>query len=198
MYRMIGGALLVGVLALTAGCAQAPQEAIDAANQALETARNAEAPDYAPEEWQAAEDALDSAMVEVQAQNDKFTLFRSYSEASQLLDGATQAANTAATAAASGREEVRVRAEMLLQEAETALAAATAALETAPKGKGTEADLLAMKQEIEGMTGSLASAREAFAAGKYLVAEASAQSVREQANAISADIAQAKGIRPAT
>lgn len=198
MNKMIAAALFVGALSLTAACAQAPQEAIDAANQALEAARTAEAPDYAPEKWQTAQDALNSAMTEIQAQNEKFALFRSYSEASQLLENATQAANTAGTEAASAREAAKVRAETLLQEAETALAAAKAALETAPKGKGTEADLLAMTQEIETMTGSLASARESFDAGKYLAAEASAQSVKDQANAIATDIAQARSKKPVT
>ncbi|HXV62012.1 MAG TPA: hypothetical protein VEK15_15040 [Vicinamibacteria bacterium] len=198
MYRTVVGVLFVGALVFMGGCAQAPQEAIDAANQALDTARTAEAADYAPEEWQMAQDAFNSAMTEVQAQNDKFALVRSYSEAAQLLEKATEAAKTAATEASSAREEVKARAEALLQEAEAALTAATAALETAPKGKGTEADLMAMKAEIETMTASLASARESFAAGKYLMAETSAQSVRDQAKAIAEDIAQAQTKKSAT
>ena len=191
MHRITAVALVAGVL-LASGCAQAPQEEIENANQALEAARSAEAPEYAPEAWQLSQDAFDSAMTEIQAQNERFVLVRSYDEASQLLDKATQAANAAATEAQSARDETKLRAEALLQEAEAAVAAASTAIETAPKGKGTEADLMAMKAELEAMTTSLAMARESFAAGKYLVAESTAQSVRDQANAIAADISQAR------
>ncbi len=51
---------------------------------------------------------------------------------------------------------------------------------------------MAMQGELEAATASLAAAQQSFADGKYLAAESSAQSVRDQANAIAADIAQAK------
>jgi hypothetical protein len=197
MFRNTAIVLSFAALIALAGCAQAPQQAIDGANAALEAARTAEAPEYAPAAWQLAQDSLSSAMTEVQAQNDKFALMRSYDEATQLLDKATQSANAAAAEAATAREEAKQRAEAVLAEAQAALDAAVAALATAPKGKGTEADLMAMKAEIEAMTASLATAREAAAGGKYLVAESSAQSIRDQANQIVADIEQAKGKRRA-
>lgn len=192
MLRQMTMALGGGALMLVAACAQAPQPAIDSANQALEKARAAGAEEYAPEAWQLAQDSVKSATTEVQAQNAKFALFRSYDQASQLLDKATKAADAAASEAASAREEAKKRAEAAIQEAQAALTAAQAALENAPKGKGTAADLLAMKGELESMTASLAKAQEQLAAGKYLAVESSAHSVTEQANAIASDIAQAQ------
>jgi hypothetical protein len=192
MLKRITVALTAGALLALAACAQAPQQAIDAANQALDKAKAAGAEEYAPEAWQLAQDSLKSATTEVQAQADKFALFRSYDQASQLLDKATKAADAAASEAASAKEEAKKRAEAAIQEAQAALQAVQAALEKAPKGKGTEADLMAMKAEVETMTASLAKAQEAFNAGKYLQVESGAKSVTEQANAITADIAQAQ------
>ncbi len=88
MHRKLNVALAATALALLAACAQAPQPQIDAANSALEAARAAEAADYAPEAWTLAQDALNSAMNEVTAQNEKFALLRSYDQATQLLDKA--------------------------------------------------------------------------------------------------------------
>ena len=49
--------LLLG-LAMVMGCAKPPQEAIDSANQSIESARAAGASDYAPESLRMAEDKL--------------------------------------------------------------------------------------------------------------------------------------------
>jgi hypothetical protein len=192
MLKKINVALALSALALLAACAKAPQQSIDGANAALESARNAEAAEYAPAAWQLAQDAHTAAMNEVNAQNEKFALTRSYDTATQLLDKATQAANAAATEAATAKEETKKRVEALLTETQAAVDAASAALASAPKGKGTEADLMAMKAELDTMTAGLATARESAAAGKYAAAETSLKSILEQANAISADIAQAK------
>jgi hypothetical protein len=195
MFKKTGLWLSAGALLMLSACAQPPQEAIDGANAALESARTAEAPEYAPEAWQLAQDANSSAMAEIQAQNEKFSMLRSYDTATQLLDKATQAANAAATEATTAREEAKRNAEALIEEAQVALDAAKAALESAPRGKGTQADIMAMQAEVEAMTASLAAAREAVASGKYRAAESGATSVRDQANAIAADISQAKGKR---
>src|SRR5262245_15614529 len=72
MHRKLNLAVATTALALAAACAQVPQQQIDAANTALESARTAEAADYAPEAWTLAQDAHNSAMNEVTAQNEKF------------------------------------------------------------------------------------------------------------------------------
>lgn len=192
MVRRMTVALMGGALLVLAACARAPQQAIDNANEALEKARAAGAEEYAPEAWQLAQDDLKSATTEVQAQDAKFAWFRSYDQATQLLDKATKAADAAASKAASAREEAKNRAETAIAKAKVAVQAAQAALDKAPRGKGTRADLEAMKADLETMTTKLDQAQAAFDAGKYLDVESSAQSVTEQANAISSDIARAK------
>jgi hypothetical protein len=51
---------------------------------------------------------------------------------------------------------------------------------------------MAMQGELDAAAASIEAARASFAEGKYLAAESSATSIRDQANAIAADIAQAK------
>lgn len=183
--------LAVLILALGLGaCAQAPQQEIDGAKAALEAARALEK--YVPEVFKQASDALNTAMAEVEAQNGKFALMRSYDQAKQLLAQATESANKAKAAGEAKREEVKKAAEALIQEAQTALDAAKAAVETAPRGKGTEADIAAMKADLEAQATALTEAQSAFSSGDYLAAQSKADSVKTMATQISNDIAQAK------
>lgn len=191
-------ALAVGsFLVALGGCATAPQEDIDAAQQALEAARTSEANLYAPEALQQAEDAWTSAMTEVEAQNAKFALFRSYDRAKELMTTAKNEADEAVAEAATGKEAARQEAENLIRDTTTAIEEAKAALETAPRGKGTQAEIQAMKAEVETLGATLAEAQQAYDSGRYLDAKATAQSVKEKAEAISQDIAQAKAKRGA-
>ena len=191
MFRRTTLMLSASALSMLAACAEAPQQNIDAAKSALEAARGAQAEEYAPKAWQLAEDAHNAATAEVEAQNQKFALLRSYDTATELLNKAREQANAATTEANEEREQAKARAEAAITEAETAISEAQTALESAPKGKGTEADLKAMADELTAMTTSLAGAREAFSGGRFQMAQARAESVRDGARAIVADIAQA-------
>ena len=183
--------LVVIMLALQLGaCAQAPQQEIDGAKAAIEAARSLEK--YAPEAFKQASDALNTAVAEVEAQNGKFALTRSYSQAKQLLAHATEAASKAKAAGEAKREEVKKTAEVVWQEAQTALDAAKAAVETAPRGKGTDADIAAMKADLDAQATALNEAQSAFRSGDYLTAQSKAESVKTMATQISNDIAQAR------
>lgn len=189
LYSLIVLTLALGL----ASCAQAPQQEIESAQAALEAARPLEK--YSPEAFKQASDALNTAMAEVEAQNGKFALTRSYSQAKELLAQASEAANKAKAAGEAKREEVKKTAEVLWQEAQTALDAAKAAVETAPRGKGTEADIAAMKADLDAQATALDEAQAAFRSGDYLTAQSKAESVKTMATQISNDIAQARAKR---
>ena len=76
MRKMMAVLPFVFVLVLMVGCAKPPQDAINAATAALDSAK-AEASEYAASSLQAAEDARAALDAEVKAQQDKFALFRS-------------------------------------------------------------------------------------------------------------------------
>jgi len=174
-----------------AACAKAPQEAIDGAKASLQAATDAEAAKYAPESFRAAEDAINSANAEIAAQSEKFALLRSYDQASQLLTLASEAAEKAKVEAEENREKARVSSEAAIQAAKTAIEAAKAAVDAAPAGKGTRAEIEAMRSELVAMETALTEASQMFEAKDYLGAQAKAESVRSQAEAISNDVGQA-------
>ena len=82
---------LIATATLVAGCASAPTDAVNKANDALDAAQQAQAPDYAPEAWTTAQDSQAKLQAELAAQEKKFALFRSYDEAKNLA-AATESA----------------------------------------------------------------------------------------------------------
>src|SRR3972149_3302484 len=74
MSKLLILALCLSLVAMGLACANAPQASIDEGKNALEAAREAGAEEYAPEAWQGAQDALTSAMTEVEAQNERVCL----------------------------------------------------------------------------------------------------------------------------
>jgi len=198
MFRKMVWFSLILVSAFVAGCAQVPQESIDSVEQALDTARAAEAAEYAPGALQLAEDSLGSALTEVEAQKETFAMLRSYDAAEELLGKARGLADAATTEANTARDRAKADAEALIDQARVAIDAAMTALETAPQGKGTQAELTAMKAELDGLAASLDGAEQSYASGKYLMAKSQAESVAREAGAITADIAQATMKRNAT
>jgi len=190
MFKLSSYSLMVALVLGFVACAQAPDQDVTSAKAALEEARSIEK--YAPESFKQAQDALNAALAELETQNGKFALFRSYDQTKDLLGKARDAAMAAKTAGEAQREEVKRSAEALMTEAQAAIETATKAIATAPRGKGTEADIAAMRTDVETLGTTLAEAQSAFASGDYLTAQSRADSVKNQASSISADIEQAK------
>ena len=95
--QVLVGAMLLVVAVLAVGCAKPPQQEIDGAKAALTAAEQAEAPKYAADAWDKAQQAMNAVNAELEAQNAKFALFRSYTKAKQLIAEAQNAANAAWT-----------------------------------------------------------------------------------------------------
>src|SRR6266568_209088 len=75
-------AVALGCVAAVA-CAQAPQEDVSAAQAEVDKARQAQADTWAPNEFQAADQAMKAAQDEIQAQNAKW--MKNYDKAKELL-----------------------------------------------------------------------------------------------------------------
>lgn len=192
MFRqsVVRGLVLVAALGL-AGCGGPPEDEIQGAQAALSGAREAGADRYAPEAYGKAEETLAQANAEVEAQQGRFVLMRSYGRAKQLLRQAEADAGTAKTEAAAGRMQARGEAEATIASARTALDAAIAALASAPAGKDSRGDLQIMRGDLEALKGTLSEAEAAQGSEDYATALERAQKVRQEAEAISADIASA-------
>jgi len=181
------GMLLVAVN----GCAKPPQTNIDAAKAAVEQARSAEAGLYADASLRSAEDALAQMEAELKAQEDKFALFRSYKHATELADGAKAAGEKAAADAAAGKEQKKNEAQTTINDAKTLATEVTDMLAKAPKGKGTAADLAALKADLDGAGATLTDAENAFNSEKYADAQAKADAARQSMANVKAQIEQA-------
>ncbi len=187
---------LAGLMVLAVGCAQPPQQEMDAAKAALAEAESAEADKYASAEWSTAQQAMNAAQAEVEAQNAKFALFRSYGTAKELIADATAKANQARDAGAAGKEKAR-------NEAQAAADAARAAVENAQtllasleqcrrKPKGFAADLEALKGSVSALAEQVGGIDAAFSSEDFLGAKASADALRGQAETLATDIGNAK------
>lgn len=182
--------LILGVM--LSGCFKAPEEQMSQANSAMSAATSAQSDVYATAEHAAAQEAVAKAQREVEAQNAKFVLFRSYKQAESLYAAATESANRARDAAVANKEMVKAEAMALAGEARMALDAAAAALKTAPRGKGTKADLDAMTAELASLNAMLPELDSAMSAEDYMGARTKAASIKESAARIQADVDAAK------
>jgi hypothetical protein len=175
-----------------AGCAQAPNVDIDAANHAIDEARQAQAADYAPQSWTAAQDAQSKLQIELNAQEHRWAPLRTYTVARQLAQDTKSAAYRSRDEAVAGKEQAKTETAAIMTQARDEVARAHAAVSTAPRGKGTEADLASLKSDATSIDDTLAAMQKAFDDGNYVDAKAKAQAAIDAAKQIESEIDQAK------
>jgi len=198
ILRNVGWVVVLAVSVLAAaGCAKEPAEQIQAATAAIEEARVAQASDYAPESLTAAEDAKAALEAELAAQGDRFALFRSYDKANELAAAATTAGQKARQDAEAGRERMRQEAADQIAELKVAIEEVRTMLASAPRGKGSAADLAVLQTDLTTIETSLSETESSFAAERYLDSKASAEAARQQAEQIRAAIQEAMDAKAA-
>ncbi|OGD28423.1 MAG: hypothetical protein A2028_04225 [Candidatus Aminicenantes bacterium RBG_19FT_COMBO_59_29] len=171
------------VVALFSSCAKQPTQAIDAAKAAIEAASNEGAAVYAADELKKLNDDLQAAMDEVNTQGKKF--FKKFGTAKELL-AKVQADADALKATIPAKIEAAKNAAVQAQaETKAVLDEAKALLEKAPMGKGTKADIMAMKADLAGLETSFAEIQTAIDGADYFGASATAATIKEKATVIS-------------
>lgn len=179
------------LLALFAGCSKPPEAEMAAATQGLDAARAAEAEQYAPASYRTAMDSLNAAAAEKTTQDGKFALFRSYGKSKEMYVRAKALADKAVADANTEKERVKQEVMGMMANVKTAIDEATTALEKAPKGKDTKAELELIKNDLAALTPAYADAEADFNNGKYLSAKAKFDGVMQKAKSISDEIAAA-------
>jgi hypothetical protein len=187
MRKMMAVMPLVFVLVLMVGCAKPPQDSINSAMAAMDAAKPL-ASQYAPQSLQAAEDAQAALNAELKAQQDKFAAFRSYKKTDELVADLKAKSDKAAADAAAGQEQAKNDATAAITAATTALTDAKALLEKAPKGKGTQADLEAMKADLTAAESTINEANAAMATSNYKDAKAKADAAAASAGNVTSQI----------
>jgi chromosome segregation ATPase len=192
---LVGLTVVLAVVGLSA-CAKAPQEAIDQVQAAIAAAEQAEAPTYAPEAWETAQQALNQATAEIEAQNAKFALTRSYKQASEMLAKAQQSAADAQDQAIANKEQMRLEVEGAIASIEENLAAADGLLESLAtcrrRPKGFAGDLEMMRGNIDGLRTQLADVQAKAAEESFAEAKSMAGGLLEGLNAAVSDMENVK------
>ena len=194
--RLVLGASLVLAVGLLGACAKLPQAEIDQAQATLKAAGDAEAPIYASEAWSTAQKSMNAATAEIEAQNAKFALTRSYKNAQTLLATAQQDAAAAQEAAVEGKELAKAEVEQAVAEIEAGFAQADELLQnlaTCPRRpKGFASDLELLRGNVDGLRGQLPDVQSTAAQERYLEAKSLAQELLGQVETVLADLESAK------
>jgi len=182
--------LVLGLAVTLVACATPPTADIDAVKTAISGADAAGAAEYAADSLKAAQDAQAALDAELKAQEGKW--FKSFDKAKELATAAKAAGEKATTDAAAGKEKAKGEATAAIEAAKAALTAAQELLAKAPKGKGTAADLAAMKTDLETAATTITEAEAALGNVKYLDAKAKAEAASAAAGTVTAAVEAAK------
>jgi hypothetical protein len=157
----------VAAVALMASCAKVPQEALDAASAALDSAKTVQTDVYFPAEFAALNDSLTVMLQNIETQKSKsakdFKVVKANAEAITLKAGEL-AGNVEVKKA-----EVKAEAETMMAGAKTLLDEAKALILKAPKGKEGKAVVEEIKNELTVIETSLADTQVLFDAGTNYV-----------------------------
>ncbi len=189
---LVALSLVLGFGLLLAGCSSAPTAEITATKAAVTSIQTEDARTYAPESLKAAEDELNKALAEVQAQDAKFGLSRDYKQASTMLKSAKDLSEKTKNDAEVGKAKARSDAEATIAALPQLIDDAKKALAKAPKGKDTKADLEAMQGDLKLAEEALTEAGTAMSQTKYAEALAKANSAKSKASAIVDQVKQAQ------
>lgn len=183
---VVGLALLVLL-----GCAKAPQQEVDAAKAALETAKAAEVDRYMSDQYDAAFDSLNAALTEIETQNSKSSFLRNYTKAKSLLAFSTNTLNTLLPQIDSTKALVKAEVESLLINAQTEVAAAKNLILIAPRGKEGKAALEAIQSELTVCETSLLEVNGIMEKGDYVSARDQVNATVEKIVALKDEVQQA-------
>lgn len=179
------------VMFILAGCAKQPSEDINAAQKAVEDAKASGGEKYIPEDSKKADDNLAAAQNEIKAQNSKFFLSRNYDKAKQMLAQVKADAEKVKADIPSKKEEAKKNALAGQEEAKASVKEAKTLLAKAPKGKGSRADIEALKGDIKGLEDSVPELQQLIEKEDYVVAIDKAKAIKEKADGVSNQIKEA-------
>jgi hypothetical protein len=185
------GALVLLFGTMLIACAEKPIQGTDSALQALQAAKQAGAAEYAPESLRVAEDEYQKAQEEIAVQDDTFLVTRNYDVANAILVKVVADAEKAKTEAIASKQLAKTEAEGSVVLAKTSLEEAKNQLAQAPTGKGTQADLQALRGDLQAAETTLAEIAPIMAMEDYIGVKTKAESVQALAARVNEQVAQA-------
>lgn len=189
MKQFVRIALIVMVFALSVACSKPPVQEIDAAKAGVKAVKDAGADRYAPEIGASVDKELAAALAEVQVQDAKF--IKNYDKAKGMFTAVAANAANAKTVVEARKQTLLTNANNAKGLAESAIMNASALMEQAPTGKGTQEDIEALKADILGLQELMPSVQQLIDEGNYAEAETKAASIKTSAENVSAQISAA-------
>ena len=182
-------ALSMVMVFLLVGCAKLPTEEINAAKASIDAVVAEGAQKFAAEDAKKLNDSMQAAQDEIKVQDSK--TFKDYKKAKELLAKVKADAETLKAGLAAKKEEAKKNAAAAQEAAKASVAEAKALLAKAPKGKGSKADIEALKADLKGIEDSLAEVKNASDAEDYNAAIEKSNAIKDKATAISDQIKKA-------
>lgn len=177
------------VVFMFVGCSSQPTTEINDAKAAVDAVIADGAEKYAQADAKKLNDDLSAAMGEITAQEAK--MMKNYSKAKEALVKVKADAETLKAGLPAKKEEAKQNAITSQTDAKTAVDESRAILAKAPKGKGSKADIEAMKADLTGLDESLPEVQKLIDAEEYAVAIEKANTIKEKAAEVSDQIKQA-------
>lgn len=187
IYFMIALAMTAAVIL---GCsAQQPVKEMSSAKDAINAAIADGAEKYAQEDLKSLNDAYTAAMDAVNTQDKKF--FKNYDDAKVKLAKVASDAEALKMTLAAKKEAARNAAVAAQDNAKAAIEETKTFLSKAPVGKGSRADIEALKSDVAGLETSLSEVQGLINSEEYFAASEKATAIASKAKEISGQIEMA-------
>lgn len=180
----------VAAVALMTSCAKVPQEALDAASAALESAKTVQTDVYFPAEFAALNDSLTVMLQNIETQKSKSA--KDFKAIKANAEAITLKAGELAGGVEAKKAEVKAEAETMMAGATALLEEAKALILKAPKGKEGKAVVEEIKNELTVIETSLTDAQGLFDGGtNYVEVVDKVKAATEGLNGIIAELKEA-------
>jgi len=183
--------LVLGLILLTflVACGKKPAQEIEGTQGSVNAVVSEGLGKYAPEDEKKLKDELASAMDEIKVQDNK--TFKNYDKAKQMLAEVKKNADEMKAALPAKKEQAKQNALQAQESAKGAVNEAKSLLAKAPKGKGTAADIQALKGDVKGLEDCLAEVQGLIEKEEYGEAVTKANALKEKASGVASQITQA-------
>jgi chromosome segregation ATPase len=182
MKNLTKALVMVLTLAVVLVACKQPTAQIDSAKAAIDDVLKGGADKYAPEELKTVQADLSKAMDEIAAQDKKF--FKKFGAAKEMLDKVKADAEALKAALPAKIEVVKNEAVKLQGELQTGINEVKELMKKAPKGKGTDKDLAALKGDLEGADTEFAGIQKALDGQDYIGALNTAKSIQAKVTGV--------------
>ena len=178
--------VLFSFVVLLSSCSKVPQAELDAAKAAIEDARASGADLYAPAEFNALQDSLNSVNVLIEASKGK--MFASFADVKTKLAQINENSVAVKANAETRKAEIQAEVDAVMAEVNSLVVEAKNLVANAPKGKEGKAAVDAISAEITTVEAATVEATALVEQGKWIEALDKLNAAKGKVTAINAEL----------